>query len=97
MKLVLDYIQQFNLNLILNKSYSLDGFMNKNEYDLTLNKKTLNNGIQFSIPIVLQIEEEKYEEDSEKYPFIITVGEEKYNIYNNELFSFYFYIIYPIH
>lgn len=62
MKLVLDYIQQFNLNLILNNSYSLDGFMNKNEYDVTLNKKTLNNGIQFSIPIVLQIEEEKYEE-----------------------------------
>ena len=62
MKIVLDKIQQYNLKLILDKSYGLDGFMNEKEYKLVLNNNTLDNGIQFPVPIVLQIEEDKYEE-----------------------------------
>lgn len=55
MKIVLDKIQQFNLKLILDNKYPLDGFMNQKKYNLVLNNKSI-----FPIPICLQIEEDKF-------------------------------------
>jgi len=52
-KIILDKIQQFNLNLLLNNSYyPIKTFMNETEYNLSLKNN--------EIPIVLQIDEPTY-------------------------------------
>ena len=54
--IVLDNIQQFNLNLILNKSYyPLTGFMNQKDYLSVIDYNHLFYGDFFPFPIVLQI------------------------------------------
>lgn len=61
MNIVLDDIQLFNLNLLLNKSYyPLENFMNEIDYNSVLNNNKLSNSKPFKFPITLQVTQENY-------------------------------------
>ena len=77
MKIILDKIQQFNLKLILDNLYPLNGFMNQKEYNLVLDNKTLYNGIILPIPICLQIEEDKFLEIKDCKEVILAADEDR--------------------
>ena len=76
-KIVLDEIQQFNLELILNSSYKpLNRFMDKNNYISVLNENKLSRGEYFPFPIVLQISNKIYENINNKKDVYLV---DKYN------------------
>ena len=71
--IVLDEIQQFNLELILNGSYKpLNSFMGENNYISVLNENKSVTNKYFPFPIVLQISNETYENiNKEKVVYLV--------------------------
>jgi len=73
----------------------LEGFMGEDEYEKVINKNRLSNGLPWTIPIVLLLDESQADkievsdqvlvEDTKRYPFALLEVEQKYKINRSEM------------